>query len=256
MLSSGIRCAVVGVLALAGMAAYCGYRHRMAWLEWRQEQAAILTLPADDSHATKRVRLYPWWHQFLLGYYDDTPYYKVISYQACEDLSSNGHIASICQLRDVRTLVLGMCKIDDVAADRILQLPNLETVVLSENDLSDSGFRNVGGTRSLRALSLDDTHVTDKTVTELSSLPLLSDLSLARTEISDGCIRDLCRLKSIRTIDISGTSITQYGVTTILDNCRNLTRLRISDKQFPREAWTESLRTRIDTVLEVVNWQG
>ena len=80
MLTSRPRCAVFGTLALAGMAAYCRYRHRTDWLEWRQEQAAMLTLPEDDSHATKRVRLYPWWRQFLLGYYDDTPYYKVISY--------------------------------------------------------------------------------------------------------------------------------------------------------------------------------
>lgn len=254
MSTAKIRCAVFGTLALAGIVAYCGYRHRMAWLEWRQEQAAMLTLPEDDSHATKRVRLYPWWHSFLLGYYDDTPYDKVISYQACEDLSSNAYVESICQLRDVRTLSLRLCKIDDVAADRILHLRNLEFVDLSENDLSDSGLLNVGNARSLRVLCLDGTRVTDSTVAELSSLPLLADLSLTRTGITDSCVRNLCRLKSLRTLAISGTSISQSGVTTILDNCPALTKIRISDKQFPRETWTENRRTRIDEVLEVVDW--
>ena len=102
-------------------------------------------------------------------------------------------------------------KLTDADLDKLVALPDLRAVKLSEQPITDRGFEKlVMGLTKLKSLGLDDTRVTDAVVERLEEPPL-EELLLANTKVGDAGSEALARLPKLKRLRLSGTKVTNAG---------------------------------------------
>ncbi len=102
----------------------------------------------------------------------------------------------------------------DAALALVKRLPRLETLWLTETDVSDAGLAQLAGMTQLRSLSVGSPHVTDAGVAHLTELPNLRSLELYYAQITDAGMAPLARLSKLERLDLylHGSQVTDAGL--------------------------------------------
>src|SRR4051794_11406337 len=93
----------------------------------------------------------------------------------------------------------------------LTQLPDLGrpfNLVFSEDELTDTGLKELTRFKSLKGLFLYKSQVTDAGLKELASLKGLEELSLADTAVTDAGLKELSALANLHYLDLSFTRVT------------------------------------------------
>ena len=109
-------------------------------------------------------------------------------------------------------------------------IPNLNTLILSKNSISDFSVSEVGSFANLTKLSIG--HNMLKSIPDLSASVNLTELRIGHnliTNISDSILHN----KKLKTLDISHNLLTDWEDVKILVGLPNLTNLGLKDNNFP-----------------------
>jgi|GEM_PF-3253334 len=117
---------------------------------------------------------------------------------------------------DLTELDLSHLNLTDSALETLKQTPNLTTLFLHENQISDINV--LSGLTTLELLSLHDNYI--KNISPLARLSVLKQLYLGGNVISD--ITALKSLSKLENLDLAGNEITDISALTELTNLREL----------------------------------
>ncbi|MFN3150463.1 leucine-rich repeat domain-containing protein [Bremerella sp.] len=158
-----------------------------------------------------------------------------------DQLDMRGHtnipkeeFARMAGLERLRWLRLDGCQFSDTDLDYLLALPALETIYLSDTQITNAGLERIGKIQSLKSLTLDKTPVDSTGLGHLSNLSNLENLSLWKCFITDDGCKSLSGLSQLKKLSLDGTQVTDAGMKH-LTSLKNLERIslwqtRVTDK--------------------------
>jgi Leucine-rich repeat (LRR) protein len=138
------------------------------------------------------------------------------------------------RLTGLETLSLTNTQITDAAFRHLEGLTNLEDLDLSGTQVTDAALEHLEGLANLNGLGLYGTAITDAGLEHLEGLTNLEDLYLGCTQVTDAGLEHLEGLTELKWLYLGGTSITDAG----LENLERLTKLKwldLSDTQVAPE---------------------
>ena len=94
-------------------------------------------------------------------------------------------------LGNLRTLDLGLVKVEGPAMEHLKGLTQLQSLFLMGSNVTDAGLQNLKGLTRLQLLYLTDTHVSDAGLQHLKGLTQLRDLDVEGTSVTDAGVEDL-----------------------------------------------------------------
>ena len=119
----------------------------------------------------------------------------------------------LVDLPNLTHLVISNTKITDKTLPHIGTLVNLETLDLSETSISDAIISVLPRLRRLRVLGLFATQITDFTLEAIASLPRLEALNISlNPQITSLGFNHLKRLEHLKSVEIHGTAISDVAV--------------------------------------------
>ena len=105
-------------------------------------------------------------------------------------------LADLVGLPRLKSLNLWETPLDaDEAIKHIAKMSHLETLVLTECDITDSHILQLKPLKELSSLALGQTQITDKSMDVLVKFPKLDSLSLTRTKVSSQAIEKFSKAK-------------------------------------------------------------
>lgn len=124
---------------------------------------------------------------------------------------TEGHWATIGQLRTIRTLIVPQTRMNDTAVGKLVALP-LTNLEAWSCDLGDDGLVHLGKMQSLIALNLEGNgKITDAGVVHLANCRNLSDLALSWSAVTDDGLRSLVNLP-LKHLALNNTAVTDEGL--------------------------------------------
>ena len=117
-------------------------------------------------------------------------------------------------------------------------LPELETVTLSGQLVTDDDLAVIGALRRLRILNLRGTPITNESLQLITRLGKLEVLDVSATGISDAAVDSLSRLQNLTELRIEDSDITPAGVEQLKSL---LPRTRIVGRQTPSSAHRQTI---------------
>jgi len=111
--------------------------------------------------------------------------------------------------------VLGVClypPVGDAALGHVSALADLETLWLSDTDVTDKCLEHLTGLRKLNTLELSNTEVSDRGLVNFKGLTKLNTLGLSGTEVSDEGLENLKGLTRLRVLNLMHTRVTEAGI--------------------------------------------
>jgi hypothetical protein len=119
-------------------------------------------------------------------------------------------------------------KVADADLARLVELPQLESVRINSQSISDKGVANLARIRTMRELSLDNVGITGIGIRCLEHLSALEDLTLSGQSITDDVVNEISRLQSLRSLRLLRTNITPVSISA-LEKLTNLEFLAVCD---------------------------
>ena len=104
---------------------------------------------------------------------------------------------------------IGYCLKDMV--NHLAKLPNLKTLYLDDNEITDSGLQALAGHTNLSILWLSGTAVTDAGLVALTDIKL-ENVMLNNTAVTDAGLLTLASIPSLRNISVRNAATTDAGV--------------------------------------------
>lgn len=123
-------------------------------------------------------------------------------------------------------LNLSETQVTDGIIPTLKQLPKLEVVDLSVNDISNIGAKELEKAHFKR-LNLAKTAVGDTAMDSIASIPSLVVLNLNGTQVSDAGVKKLIGLKQLQELHLAETRVSDEAMK-VLPNLKNLSVLNIS----------------------------
>ena len=139
-------------------------------------------------------------------------------------------LAVLQSLPELDTLVLSGTNVTDSHLRHIVDLPNLRDLRLCRTQVSDSGVGLLRKTQRLTRLSLSGTAITDDGLKHLKSLRRLRELDLSNTGVTDLGMQYVSCALELQVLNLSGTNITDSGVAQL----RRLKELRHLDVSYTK----------------------
>ena len=142
------------------------------------------------------------------------------------------HLKGLTQLQ---SLNLSDTQVTDAGLERLKGLIRLRDLNLRETRVTGTGLeRSRKGLAQLQLLSLGGTQVTDAGVEHCRGLTRLDRLHLVGTKVTEVGLEHLQGLTQLRSLDMSGTAVTDAGVEKLrkaLPNCKITHRpmIRLTD---------------------------
>lgn len=99
-----------------------------------------------------------------------------------------------------------------VVLPRLEQLPKLLSLEISDVDLSDDDWTNIGKLQNLSRLSLGRCRMDDDNLRKLAALTNITYLDLGGNPITDDGLKHLKALSSLTTLNLSGTNVNGSGL--------------------------------------------
>jgi len=97
----------------------------------------------------------------------------------------------------------------------VRNLPALDTLVLSDCEISVADLKLLEGHPTLVGVSIMESGMTSDCIEVLATIPDLTVLDLSRTAVDDSILSELGRLKSLHTLTLDGTRVTDAGLAAI-----------------------------------------
>jgi len=167
-----------------------------------------------------------WLGDFLGGSIGDLIYGEAVAIELPYSEFTDVQMPLIAQAPALRNLALDGTRITDDGLAHLIGLKNLETLSISDNDITDRGARLLGRMMSLKHLDLRGTRVTGAAIESLAALPRLESLNLSRTTLDAEQLANLRLLVNLRTLSLDGVSLGDEGVT-VLGELASLRRLQM-----------------------------
>ncbi len=101
---------------------------------------------------------------------------------------------------------------DDSGLEWIEHFPELGTLTLSKNRITDNGLMHLQALTQLASLDLDETPVSDAGVKRLTVLRELRSLDLGGTKISNAGFEPLIALTHLQSLDLEKTAVDDGGI--------------------------------------------
>jgi hypothetical protein len=175
---------------------------------------------------------------------------------------TNSQLFKFTSLPALEELNLDSCSVGDVAIAHLADknvCPNLVSLDLADNNLTDVGMEKIAKLRKLIRLSLFYCNITNVGLRHLSQLQDLEVLNLDSREITDEGLLPLKNLKKLKSLDIFSGRITDAG-------CRHISGMELLGKcgdsfGFLREAsasWAHAFDNhahRISGALRRSSWR-
>ena len=114
---------------------------------------------------------------------------------------------------------------DDDALALIAQLPDVETLFISEAKISGQGLKHLEKLKNLKTLSISHTGMKAEAVAHLAKLPIVT-LSLHGVPLRHEQFEVLTKLMSLKSLSVSGPSIDDAAIEPLLEG-GNLSRLQL-----------------------------
>lgn len=125
---------------------------------------------------------------------------------------SDDGLRHLCNLSQLRTLLLAETKVTDAGLEHLTQLKQLSVLDFGSLPITDRGLRALRPHAKLRDLSLHGTRITNEGLVHLKSLPSLTTIGLGRTSINDAGLKVLAQIPTLNRISLERTSITDEGL--------------------------------------------
>jgi len=140
--------------------------------------------------------------------------------------TSDADLASVGNMRALRSLLLSGSKVTDAGLEHLKGLTSLLRLSLEGTKVTDAGLEHLKGLTSLQTLWLGDTKVTDAGLEHLKGLTSLQGLSLGSTQVTDAGLEHLKGLTSLQRLWLGGTKVTEAAVASLRAALPNLGILR------------------------------
>ena len=111
------------------------------------------------------------------------------------------HLAAIAHLEKLESLVLTEAEITDKAMDHIAKFTKLKVLRMPGAKISDDGWAKLAPLQELHTLDLMYTDISDKSVSNILQLPKLKTLDVSFTKVSKLSVDALSKLKQLERID-------------------------------------------------------
>ncbi len=118
------------------------------------------------------------------------------------------------RMRNLRTLKIIDCTVEDKWTENLAELPLLE-LSLAGSEVTGSCAHELARIQSLEILDLNRSNFTDDGITPLSKLPALQLLNLNNTRVTDASADALSKLQNLRTLRVAWTHITSDSLALI-----------------------------------------
>ena len=92
------------------------------------------------------------------------------------------------------------------------EMPHLEELYLSGNQVKDSALKFLKGIRNLKTLDLSENPITNSGLADLADFPNLESISLRETAITDAGLVHLKGMENLKSLSLRDTAITNAGV--------------------------------------------
>ena len=116
------------------------------------------------------------------------------------------------RLADVETLILSRSSFQNAQLASLQQLRHLRSLSLRDTNTDDRGLSYIGDCIKLETLCLDGTRVTNQGISHLAALQNLKTLSLSGSDVDDDCIDALADITTLVSLDVRSTGITKQGL--------------------------------------------
>ncbi len=131
-------------------------------------------------------------------------------------------LVRICEFPNLRSLSLEGNPITDTTIKSIANVHRLHGVYLDDTKVGDDGIKHLSNAVNLEQLWLRGTNVTDSGLAYLENLALLGYVDLSNTSVSDKGLEKITHLKRMYYLHLPGTSVTRSGMDSLgeqLSNC-------------------------------------
>ena len=133
----------------------------------------------------------------------------LVNLSPLEDLA----LTEIGRMPQLKTLhITDGSRITDDGLRALASLRQLESLSLSQCDISDAGLEKLDPPESLREVSLEDTHIGNASVSLLARLPNVTRLSLVGSPVGDAAIPDLARMSGLKSVMLGNTRTSNEGL--------------------------------------------
>ena len=123
------------------------------------------------------------------------------------------HMVSLAGLATLESVILSDNKISDRGLAYLSQSTDLQRLELSKNNVDGTGLKYLKRATNLRHLGLHDNPVSDEGLVHLTTFTDLAHLGLANSNITDQGLRHLFRLSNLQYLGLSGTHVTKAAAT-------------------------------------------
>jgi Leucine-rich repeat (LRR) protein len=120
---------------------------------------------------------------------------------------SDAGLSVLSGLKNLEEIRLSYTQAGDETAAWLPALPSLRSLGLWGTRITDAGMQHVGRIATLEMLNIGSQNVTDAGLAELAGLVNLKSLSIDKMPITDAGIRHLPNLKNLEWLDVTDTKI-------------------------------------------------
>jgi hypothetical protein len=121
-------------------------------------------------------------------------------------------VTTLTHLPNLESLFLTDTQVTDVELEHIKGLTNLEVLGLAFTPVTDAGLENLNGLTKLRYLYLTDTQVTNAGLDNIKGLTDLEFLDLSGTRVTDAGLDSLNALSGLGVLGLDDTQVSDAGI--------------------------------------------
>jgi hypothetical protein len=147
---------------------------------------------------------------------------------------------ALSQLSNVRLLDLNGCGVDNRCLLHLANMRSLQDLCLTNNAISDDGIKDLLKLK-LQTLRLTETDITDAAVETLSTMTSLQVLSLTENRLTDRSIDSLKKLANLRWLQIDRNPISASAISKLV-SLNQLVRLDIHECKWNEAEFAELQR--------------
>ncbi len=169
----------------------------IVYYDWQSTPG--LTTPAGKPRV-------PRWLVDLIGV-DYFGHIRAVSLHRATDAT----MAQVGRLDQLDTVLLRDSSLSDTGLAHLSGLANLSILDLGQTRITGAGLAHLKGLSKLQVLDLVGTHVTDDGLAHLNGLSNLMQLNLNSTHVTDAGLVHLMGLTELHVLEVVGTQVTEEG---------------------------------------------
>lgn len=140
----------------------------------------------------------------------------------CDAGTFNGSGLKYLNRESLRSVSMAACQLDDEGLREFTQFPNLYSLKIGSNDITDKGVVYLRGSK-LNTLKINSKKITGKVIESLIKMPNLTQITITSPNLDSNFINGLHKIKNLRDLEISGTPLLDRD----FENIAKLSNLRV-----------------------------